>query len=288
MNLEFLEQLIAARSVAGDAAGNAAALDLIVSKLQQLGFDTSVEGGTETDQPSIIARREPRRCRDRIVLYGHYDVVPVRNPHAWEQPHPFRPTLVDDRLYCRGIADNKGPLAARLDALAVLDRDGLPTPGLLWLIQGEEEIGPGPRIAQSLFAAHLQSFDCPVIVEETGFHDRDTSSPMLFLWSPGIAESALDPLASRLSEWLPAMQHHYRHLNKLGGSEHCPLLSNLKPEMVYLGFGPNDHQHRIHRDNESLNLIRLRQHAVDFASFLTAYANSDFEASARAIGADTI
>ena len=287
MNREFLDRLVGAHSVVGDATGNAIAQELLVTQLERLGFVVHVEGGEQTDQPCIIARREPRACDNQIVLYGHYDVARVGDPRAWQQPDPLQPMLVDGRLYGRGIADNKGPLVARLTALAELDRDRRKTPGLLWLIQGEEEIDPGPRVAQELFARHLGALDCPVVVEETGTHDRDSAKPLLFLWSPGIPEKRLDPLASLLADWLPSAEHRYRHLNKLGGSTHCPLLSNLKPHAVYLGFGPNDHQHRIHHSNESLNWSRLQQHTSDFAAFLTAYANSNFEQVARDIGAMT-
>jgi hypothetical protein len=72
----------------------------------------------------------------------------------------------------------------------------------------------------------------------------------------------------------PAFKHttvrfEYRHLNKLAGTNACPLLSNLPEEAIYIGFGPNDKLHYIHRDNESLNKDKLIQHQAQFTQFLS-------------------
>jgi len=51
------------------------------------------------------------------LIYGHYDVQPEDPVEKWHSP-PFTPTLVDGRLYARGVSDDKGPL---LIAIKVAD-----------------------------------------------------------------------------------------------------------------------------------------------------------------------
>ena len=54
-----------------------------------------------------------------VLLYSHYDVVPVGDPDGWQTP-PWELTEVDGRWYGRGSADCKGNLVASLLALRAL------------------------------------------------------------------------------------------------------------------------------------------------------------------------
>jgi acetylornithine deacetylase/succinyl-diaminopimelate desuccinylase-like protein len=92
--------------------------------------------GRDRGRPLVVAHREARGLAGHVVLYGHYDVTPFGREQKWKHP-PRELTVADGRLFARGVADNKGPLACRLAALAGLDA----TPSLTWLIQGEEETG---------------------------------------------------------------------------------------------------------------------------------------------------
>ncbi|MBN1199067.1 MAG: M20/M25/M40 family metallo-hydrolase, partial [Bacteroidales bacterium] len=42
-----------------------------------------------------------------ILVYGHYDVMPVDPLELWESP-PFKPEVRDGRIYARGADDDKG------------------------------------------------------------------------------------------------------------------------------------------------------------------------------------
>ena len=59
----------------------------------------------------------------------------------WKTP-AFEPTIVGNRIYGRGAADNKGPLMANIAAVASLleEQPDLPL-RITFLIEGEEEMG---------------------------------------------------------------------------------------------------------------------------------------------------
>src|SRR5262245_18055314 len=76
-----------------------------------------------------------------IIIYGHYDVQPSDPLDKW-MSDPFRPEVRDDRLYARGISDDKGPLFIPIKlAQAFLARQGALPLNVKFLIEGEEEIG---------------------------------------------------------------------------------------------------------------------------------------------------
>jgi acetylornithine deacetylase/succinyl-diaminopimelate desuccinylase-like protein len=76
-----------------------------------------------------------------LLVYDHYDVQPPEPLDLWHSP-PFEPMLRDGKLYARGVADNKGNLMLRIQAI----ESWLATQGDLpcrinFLVEGEEEIG---------------------------------------------------------------------------------------------------------------------------------------------------
>ncbi len=75
-----------------------------------------------------------------LLIYAHYDVQPPDPVAAWRTP-PFTPTVRDDRLYGRGVSDDKGPMMVALTAIAArLATKTMPV-NLRLLIEGEEECG---------------------------------------------------------------------------------------------------------------------------------------------------
>lgn len=73
-----------------------------------------------------------------LLLYGHYDVMPVEPVSEWKVP-PFEPVVDEKRIHARGASDDKGQFFALLCAAeAWLKTDGLPI-NLKVLIEGEEE-----------------------------------------------------------------------------------------------------------------------------------------------------
>lgn len=268
---DALKEFIAIRSLQGLAGENARAIDFVCARLRAAGFDCRIEGGAQTGQPAIVAHRAAANSDKKIVLYGHYDVAQVHPRMAWRSASPFAAEIIDGRVYARGIADNKGTLFARMQAVAEMAEARARLPEILWLIQGEEEILHGERVAKTIFADELARFDCGVVLEETGFNDLESGAPIAFVWS----KNARHPQLERYRNMMKAMQIErieFRTLKKLNGTTACPLLSNLTHRHVYLGFGPNDDMHQIHRENESLDVRRLIGHKSKFSEFMRRYA----------------
>jgi acetylornithine deacetylase/succinyl-diaminopimelate desuccinylase-like protein len=85
-----------------------------------------------------------------VLIYGHFDVQPPDPLDLWESD-PFEPTVRDDWLYARGVADDKGQLYLLLKAAQLLARDGGLPVNLRVACDGEEEIG-GHSIVEYLEA----------------------------------------------------------------------------------------------------------------------------------------
>jgi acetylornithine deacetylase/succinyl-diaminopimelate desuccinylase-like protein len=89
----------------------------------------------------FVAAELSGKSKNTILFYNHYDVQPVDPVDEWESD-PFEPTLKGDRLFGRGVADNKGSLFARLCAVHAWQRTRGTLPlNLKFFYEGEEEIG---------------------------------------------------------------------------------------------------------------------------------------------------
>ncbi|MEX2646600.1 MAG: M20/M25/M40 family metallo-hydrolase [Gaiellaceae bacterium] len=75
-----------------------------------------------------------------VLCYGHFDVQPPAPLDLWESP-PFEPTVRDEWLYARGVADDKGQLYLLLKAAELLARDGRLPVNVRFACDGEEETG---------------------------------------------------------------------------------------------------------------------------------------------------
>ncbi|HVM15995.1 MAG TPA: M20/M25/M40 family metallo-hydrolase [Gaiellaceae bacterium] len=97
-----------------------------------------------------------------VLCYGHFDVQPPEPLDLWESP-PFEPTIRDEWLYARGVADDKGQLYLLLKAAESLARDGALPVNLRFACDGEEETG-GHSIVEFV-AADERGADACVIFD---------------------------------------------------------------------------------------------------------------------------
>lgn len=73
-----------------------------------------------------------------VLLYSHYDVVPVGDESKWLSP-PFEATERDGAIYGRGTADTKSNILMHVGALRAWE--GRPPVGIKIVIEGMEEVG---------------------------------------------------------------------------------------------------------------------------------------------------
>jgi acetylornithine deacetylase/succinyl-diaminopimelate desuccinylase-like protein len=137
-SLEELGRFVAQPSIAAQNAGMDACAALAAEMLRARGF--AVEFPRVAGFPVIVAERAGASDRT-LLIYNHYDVQPPEPLELWTSP-PFTATRHGDRLVARGVSDDKGHFTARLLAIdAFLAAGGELPCRILWVLEGEEEIG---------------------------------------------------------------------------------------------------------------------------------------------------
>lgn len=159
--VEKLKEFIRHPSVSADSTfkeGMRGAQGFVSTLLSSLGFKVEVVP-TEL-HPIIFAQRGGDSSWPHVVIYGHYDVQPADPLNLWKTP-AFEPTVIGNRIYGRGAADNKGPLMTNIAAVAELLEENPKLPlRITFLIEGEEEMGSPsfPKFLET-HAARLREAD---------------------------------------------------------------------------------------------------------------------------------
>jgi acetylornithine deacetylase/succinyl-diaminopimelate desuccinylase-like protein len=155
--LAELKALCAQPSIAAQGIGLAETAALVEERFKRLGAEVqriTIGGGA----PILYA--ELGQGERTLLIYNHYDVQPPDPLDEWISP-PFQPAIRDGRFYARGVADDKGDLLCRLQAIEAYQatRGKLPV-RLRFVIEGEEEIG----------SPHLEAFarQYPDLLEADG------------------------------------------------------------------------------------------------------------------------
>ncbi|WP_108663544.1 dipeptidase [Acuticoccus kandeliae] len=155
-------------SVSTDPAyrdGMAATRAFLKARLTEIGFNHvgEIEAG---GHPAVVAEWCGLPGAPTYLVYGHYDVQPPDPVSAWHTP-PFEPTVRNGRLYGRGVADDKGPVATAIEVLgAFLALEGALPVNVRILLEGEEEIGSATLGA--LCAAHRDRLIADAVISADG------------------------------------------------------------------------------------------------------------------------
>jgi acetylornithine deacetylase/succinyl-diaminopimelate desuccinylase-like protein len=139
--LKELEEFLRMPSVSaqgGDERSFRRCAEWVRAKLEEAGAEARL---METDGHPVVYA-EAGGAGDRTLLsYGHYDVQPPDPLELWESD-PFEPRVRNGVLFARGVADDKGDVMARIQALRIYQKEHGPLPyRLKFLIEGEEEVG---------------------------------------------------------------------------------------------------------------------------------------------------
>ncbi len=135
---EELRRLVAISSVSARGEKLVECAEAVRDLLAEAGFSTEIQPGDVG--PFVIG--EIGSGPLTVMIYNHYDVQPEDPVLLWHSP-PFAMSERDGRWYGRGIADDKGEFISRLAGWRLF-REQHPGPlpfKLIWLVDGEEEIG---------------------------------------------------------------------------------------------------------------------------------------------------
>jgi acetylornithine deacetylase/succinyl-diaminopimelate desuccinylase-like protein len=100
----------------------------------------SVEVLRLADRTPLILIDVPGSSSDTALLYGHLDKQPEMD--GWQMTTgPWDPKIVDEKLYGRGAADDGYAVYAAVAALLALERQSIPYPRCVILIEACEESG---------------------------------------------------------------------------------------------------------------------------------------------------
>ena len=107
----------------------------------------------------IRDRTEIDPSKKTVLLYAHHDVQPVGDINKWNTD-PFKPEIIDGRLFARGSGDNKAGVVTHYEVVKNL-LETQPV-NLKIFIEGEEEIG-SPYMTEFI-AENREDLEADVIV----------------------------------------------------------------------------------------------------------------------------
>lgn len=111
--------------------------------------------------PLVFAERHVSDDAPTVLIYGHYDVMPV-DPIALWSSQPFEPEVRDGHIWARGADDDKGQSFIQLKAFEYVAKHGLLRHNIKFIFEGEEEIG-SPSLVYFL-KQHRALLACDVIL----------------------------------------------------------------------------------------------------------------------------
>jgi acetylornithine deacetylase/succinyl-diaminopimelate desuccinylase-like protein len=112
--------------------------DAVVALLKGVGVSKIEKLVLPDVAPVIIADLPGPKGAPTVLLYSHYDVVPLGEESDWETP-AFEAVEKDGAIFGRGTADAKGNLIALIGALRAWN--GKPPVSIRFVIEGQEEFG---------------------------------------------------------------------------------------------------------------------------------------------------
>ena len=137
--IRVLERLCRQPSISAQGVGLEEMAKMTVEVMREYGLAAELlptDGG-----PPLVYGEITGRAPHTLLFYSHYDVQPVDPIGEWTSP-PFEPSRREGKLFARGVSDDKGDLAVRLEAIAALrDVNGELPLTIKFVVDGEEESG---------------------------------------------------------------------------------------------------------------------------------------------------
>lgn len=138
--------------------------DWLVRQLRGSGLEAHLE--PTPGYPVVIGKTPHDPTKKTVLIYGHYDVQPPEPLALWTTP-PFDPQVRDGRVFGRGTSDNKGQILAHLFGVAEALAEGALPVNVIFLIEGEEEVGSSHLAA--FLENHRAALACDaIVISDTG------------------------------------------------------------------------------------------------------------------------
>ena len=141
----FVEELSELLRIPSISAESAHAPDMLrcaewlCDALLRSGADRAEVMSTDGN-PVVYAEKTADPAAPTVLVYGHYDVMPVNPAGEWTNG-PFDPVIREGRIWARGANDDKGQSYMHLKAMEAMLATGTLPCNLKFMLEGEEEIG---------------------------------------------------------------------------------------------------------------------------------------------------
>ena len=195
---EFFDKLSSLVKIVTDSKNSGSVEDLtsyytdgLSDILAELGLETEIIDNPKKDGPPfLIGKRIESSELKTILLYGHGDTVPLQEGQWFEEIIPNELKIIDNKIYGRGVADNKGQhlinLLALLSVLKIRKKLGF---NLKIIFEMGEEIGsPG---LFDLCEHYKDYFESDVLIASDGPRVA-VDVPTVFLGSRGAINFELE------------------------------------------------------------------------------------------------
>src|SRR5215204_1270624 len=163
----------------GDETGFRGCAEWVRAKFEEAGAEARL---VETEGHPVVYA-EVGVGEPTLLSYGHYDVQPPEPLELWESD-PFKPEVRDGTIFARGVADDKGDVMARIQALRLYQEEHGPLPfKLKFLIEGEEEVG-SPNLP-GFVRSNAELLAADACLWEGSMKD-EAGRPMIFCGTKGL------------------------------------------------------------------------------------------------------
>ena len=137
--MDFLAEMVQFKTIAPREGGPLKeCAGLIDREFKRKGYKSALfaRGGA----PIVYASKD-KGAEKTLLFYHHYDVQPAGDLGLWRSS-PWELATRDGKIYGRGVSDDKGPLAASMAGVDLIEDilGGLPV-NVRFVVEGEEEAG---------------------------------------------------------------------------------------------------------------------------------------------------
>ncbi len=147
--------------------------ETLKNELHKAGVDKA-EVMPSAGNPVVYAEKIIDPALPTVLVYGHYDVMPVDPIDLWKSP-PFEPEIRDEKIFARGADDDKGQSFMQIKAFESLVKSNELPVNVKFMIEGEEEIG-SPSLSQWCIENKDMLKADVILVSDTGMIAQDIPS----------------------------------------------------------------------------------------------------------------